>query len=156
MEYWIPMQETTCVSLPSVGVHKISCKFGLVNSDLVLCLNSSYDMYICIKLLTLFSLFCFYVFLKLNQVFCTPIFQKRSRYSEVIMTGVLIVCSIVCSGADEKEHQSSASLAFVRGIHRWPLDSPHKGLVTRKMFPFNDVILVLILSHCIMCLPWPC
>ena len=37
-------------------------------------------------------------------------------------------------------HLSSASLAFVRGIHRWPEDSPIKGPVTRKMFPFEDVI----------------
>ena len=39
------------------------------------------------------------------------------------------------------KHQSSASLAFVRGIHRWPVNSPHKGPVTRKMFPFDDVIM---------------
>ena len=32
------------------------------------------------------------------------------------------------------------SLAFVRGIHRWPVNSPHKRPVTRKMFPFDDVI----------------
>ena len=31
-----------------------------------------------------------------------------------------------------RKHQSSASLAFVRGIHRWPVNSPHKGPVTRK------------------------
>ena len=36
---------------------------------------------------------------------------------------------------------SSASLAFVREIHRWPVNSLHKGPVTRKMFPFNDVIM---------------
>ena len=35
--------------------------------------------------------------------------------------------------------QSSGSLAFVRGIHRWPVNSPHKWPVTRKMFPFDDV-----------------
>ena len=40
-----------------------------------------------------------------------------------------------------KKYQSSASLAFVRGIHRWPVKSPHKGTVTRKMFPFHDVIM---------------
>ena len=40
-----------------------------------------------------------------------------------------------------KKHQSSASLAFVGGIHRWPVNSPHKGPVTRKMFPFDDVII---------------
>ena len=57
------------------------------------------------------------------------------------ITGVSIVCTTVCSGADQRKHQSSGSLAFVRGIHRRPLNSPHKGPVTRKMFPFNDVIM---------------
>ena len=54
-------------------------------------------------------------------------------------TGVLIVSSTVCSSADERKHQSSASLAFVRGIHRGPVNFQHKGPVTRKMFPFDDV-----------------
>ena len=40
-----------------------------------------------------------------------------------------------------KIYQSSASLVFVRGIHRWPLNSPRKRPVTRKMFPFVDVIM---------------
>ena len=40
-----------------------------------------------------------------------------------------------------KKNQSSASLAFVRGIHRGPGNSPHKWPVTRKMFPFDDVIM---------------
>ena len=57
------------------------------------------------------------------------------------ITGVWIVCPTICSGADERKHQSSESLAFVRGIHRWPVDSPHKGPVTRKMLPFDDVIM---------------
>ena len=47
----------------------------------------------------------------------------------------------VYSGADQRKHQIAASLAFVRGICRWPVNSPHKGLVTRKMFPFNDAIM---------------
>ena len=71
------------------------------------------------------------------------------HHSDVIMsmmafqiTGVSIVCSTVCSGAGHKIHQSSASLAFVRGIHRSLVDSPHKGTVTRKMFPFDDVIML--------------
>ena len=46
-------------------------------------------------------------------------------------------------GADQIKDQSSASLAFVRGIHRWPLSSPHKGPVTRKMFPFDDVKMIM-------------
>ena len=57
------------------------------------------------------------------------------------ITGASIVYSTVCSGADQRTHQSSASLAFVRGIHRWPVNSSHKGPVTRKMFPFDDVIM---------------
>ena len=57
------------------------------------------------------------------------------------ITSPTIVCSTVYSGADPRKHQSSASLAFVRGIHRWPVNSPHKWPVTRKMFPFDDVIM---------------
>ena len=45
-------------------------------------------------------------------------------------------------GADQRKRQSSAWLAFVRGIHRWPVNSPHKGPVTRKVFPFDDVIML--------------
>ena len=50
------------------------------------------------------------------------------------ITSVSIICSTVCSGADQRRHQSSASLAFVRGIHLSQVDSPHKGPVTRKCF----------------------
>ena len=50
--------------------------------------------------------------------------------------------SNVCSSADQRKHKSPASLAFVRGIHRSPVNSPHKGQVTRKMFPFGDVIMI--------------
>ena len=70
------------------------------------------------------------------------------HYADVIMsamasqiTGVSNDCSTVCSGADRRTHQSSASLAFVQGIRRWPVNSPHKGPVTRKMLPFDDVIM---------------
>ena len=70
------------------------------------------------------------------------------NYNDVIMsavasqiTSVSIVCATVGSGADQRKHQSSASRAFVRGIHRWPVNYPHKGPVTRKMFLFDDVIM---------------
>ena len=56
-------------------------------------------------------------------------------------TSLAIVYSIVYSSADQRKHQSSASLAFVREIHRGPVNSPHKWPVTRKMFPFDDVIM---------------
>ena len=57
------------------------------------------------------------------------------------ITSLAIVCSTVYSSADQRKYQSSASMAFVRGIHRWPGNSPHKWPVTRKMFPFDDVIM---------------
>ena len=67
------------------------------------------------------------------------------HYNDVIMdtiasqiTSLTIVYSTVYSGADQRKHQSSASLAFVWGIHR----GPHKWPVTRKMFPFDDVIML--------------
>ena len=43
---------------------------------------------------------------------------------------------------DQRKHQSSTSLAFVRGINRSPVNSLHKKPVTRKMFPFDDIIMV--------------
>ena len=69
------------------------------------------------------------------------------HYGDVIMsamtyqiTSLTMVYSTDYSGADQRKHQSSASLAFVRRIHRWPVNSLHKGPVTRKMFPFDDII----------------
>ena len=60
------------------------------------------------------------------------------------ITSLAIVYSAVYSDADQRKHQSSASLAFVRGIHRGPVNSPHKGPVTREMFPFDDVIMDVV------------
>ena len=57
------------------------------------------------------------------------------------ITSLTVVYSIVYSDADQRKHQGSASLTFVRGIHRRPVNSPHKWPVTRKMFPFDDVIM---------------
>ena len=57
------------------------------------------------------------------------------------ITSLTIVYSTVHSSADQRKLQSSASLPFVWGIHRWPVNSPHKWPVTRKMFPFDDVIM---------------
>ena len=57
-------------------------------------------------------------------------------------TSLTIVYSTVYSAANQRKYQSSASLAFVWGIHRWPVNSPHNWPVTRKMFPFDDAIMV--------------
>ena len=81
------------------------------------------------------------------------------HYSDVIMgtmssqiTSLTIVYSTVYSSADQRNHQSSASRAFVRGIHRCPVNSPHKGPVTRKLFPFDDVIMIFsdLRVHCLL------
>ena len=75
------------------------------------------------------------------------------HYSDIIMsvmasqiTSVSIVCSTVCSGVDQIKHQSSALLAFVRGIHQWPGDFPHKGPITPTMFLFDAVSMMSQLS----------
>ena len=57
------------------------------------------------------------------------------------ITSPLILYSHVYWGGDQRKHQSSASLAFVMGIRRWPMNSLHKEPVTRKMFPFDGVIM---------------
>ena len=58
------------------------------------------------------------------------------------IASLTIVYSAVYSGADQRKHQTSASLAFVREINRGPVNSPHKWPVTRKIFPFDDVIML--------------
>ena len=76
------------------------------------------------------------------------------HYNDVIMdaiasqiTSLTIVYSTVYSDTDQRKHQSSASLVFVWGIHRGPVNSPHKWPKTRKMFPFDDVIILKLLLH---------
>ena len=78
------------------------------------------------------------------------------HYDDVIMetiasqiTSLTSVYSTVYSGADQSKHQSSASLAFVWGIHRGPVNSPHKWPVTRQMFPFDDVIMTSLVRVCL-------
>ena len=73
---------------------------------------------------------------------------RLRHYRDVIMSAMVsqitsrtTVYSNVYSGADQRKYQSPASLAFVQGIHRWSVNSPHIGPVRRKMFPFDDVII---------------
>ena len=83
------------------------------------------------------------------RVTCSHNIDTISKpYSDIIIsvvmsqiTGISIVCTTICSDSDQRKHQSSASLAFVRGIHRSAVNSPHKGPVAWKMFPFADVIM---------------
>ena len=92
------------------------------------------------------SVFDWYHRSNVNMIQNTP-----SHYDDVIMgtiasliTSLTIVYSTVYPDADQRKHQSSPSLAFVCGIHRGPVNSPHKWPVMRKMFPFDDVIMVSV------------
>ena len=98
----------------------------------------------------------------LQQSYMIKIYQFRknfipcdlnlvNHYDDVIMgtmasqiASLTVVYSTFYSGAHQSKHPSSASLAFVRGIHRGPVNSPHKWPVMRKMFPFDDVIMYVI------------
>ena len=82
------------------------------------------------------------------------VYRSFIHYDDVKMgatasqiTSVTIAYSTDYSDADQRKHQSSASLAFVRGIHRGPVKSPHKWPVTRKMLPFHDVIMFQTKLH---------
>ena len=76
-----------------------------------------------------------------------PVLVKQ-HYNDIVMdamaseiTTLTIVYLTVYSGVDQRKYQTSAPLAFMGGIHRSPMNFPHKWLVTRKMFPFDDVIM---------------
>ena len=101
--------------------------------------------------ITFHAIFCVIIYHR-PQIQCSPriptLGDNCRHYSDVIMTTIAsqitsltIVYSTVYSGADQSKHQRSASLVFVWGIHRGPVSSPHKWPVTRKMFPFDDVIM---------------
>ena len=109
---------------------------------------------------------CYYLYNSVTSLQCFAILSmqvstslhdilKYTHYDDVIMTilasqitSLPVVCSIVYSGVNQRKHQSSASLAFVRKIHRGPVNFPHKWPVTRKMFPFDDVIMFLSTCQC--------
>ena len=97
----------------------------------------------------LYRTFCkWYDQCNIHERLASSVRSMSIHYGDVIMgaiafqiTSLAIVYSTVFSYADQRKHQSSASLGFVRGIHRRPVNSPHKWPVTGKMFPFDDVIM---------------
>ena len=64
------------------------------------------------------------------------------RAMPFLIISLTIDYSTVYSGADQRKHQCSALQAFVRGIQRWPANSPHRGPVTQKLLPVDDVIMI--------------
>ena len=109
---------------------------------------------------------------QLLQEWCKRVWRRHKsflcitstiHYCVVIMsamaseiTRLTSVCSIGYSGAVHRKHQDSASLAFVRGIHRSPVNSPQKGPVTRKVFPFDDVIIFRLVVSALFAYILPC
>ena len=88
-------------------------------------------------------------FQNIINIFILKSHMKRSiHYNDAIMgrwrlkspAGPVFTHPFIRAQTKEK-HQSSALLAFVWGIHPGPANSPHKWPVTRKMFPFDDVIM---------------
>ena len=82
----------------------------------------------------------------MGKILLRPHRGQTYHYNDVTMssmasqiTSLTIVYSTVYLDVDQRKYQSSASLAFV-----WsPVNFPHKGPVTRKMFPFDDVIMTI-------------
>ena len=77
--------------------------------------------------------------------------KNKKHYCDIIMdtmasqiTSLMIVYSTIHSDADQRKHHCPASLAFVWGIHRWQMNSPHKWPVTQKMIPFDVYSHILI------------
>ena len=97
---------------------------------------------------------CHALWVSSNMIFTTSDWVYSSaimHYSDVIVspmvpqiTGVSIVCSTACSGADQRKYQSSASLAFVRGSTS---GFPSQRASYTEMFPFGDVIMEQVNSH---------
>ena len=98
-----------------------------------------------------------YIFCKMHpggNIYCIPYVKPfvdviiRAMTSQI--SRISTVCLAVCSDAHQRKHQNSASLALVRGIRRWLVNSPHKRPIMRKMFPFDDVIMIPYGTRCVV------
>ena len=131
-------------------------QINFIDCNISFCFKSHWNLFpmfqlpsICVQIMTWFSdvYTCIRHWPRV-YVSLSRLRDELNHYGDVIMgvltsqiTSLAIVYSTVHSRADQRKHQSSASLAFVREIHRWPVNFPHKWPVTRKMFPFDDVIM---------------
>ena len=91
-----------------------------------------------------------YYVLEILSIVCISSLQWRNNERDGVSNHRRTDCFLNrFSGEDQRKHQSSTSLAFVRGTHRWPGDSHHKGPISRKRF-------LLVASSCVTVLLMIC
>ena len=133
-DVWSARQSETRFENLCWGANILIWSFSGEKAPVLLINGSVITHYICYFLSQ--RLICFmYVFSAIHSSFI----GERKFHSSLT-----IVYSTIYSGAEQRKYQTSTSLAFVGGIHQWPVNSPHKGPVTRKMSPFDDVIMYLV------------
>ena len=76
------------------------------------------------------------------------------HYRDVIMgaivsqiTSLTIFYSTIYSGADQRKKSKLRVTGLCAGNSPVAVNSPHKGPVTRKMFPFDDVVMTILILH---------
>ena len=130
------------------------------NNSLLLLITPFLSLMQCFRFL-IFMMFTYFYSCMNTWLFQWPVYAvlRKQHYDDVKIdamasqiTSLTIVYSTIYSGADQRKHQTSPSLAFVRGIRRGPVNSPHKCPVTRKMFPFDDVIMKICETSTIFCM----
>ena len=112
----------------TMGHTEIVCAFSLGQTDQCACCSC--------KCTDCNHKATFYLIVSETKLYCDVIIGAMAPQIAILT----IVYATVHSGINKRKHQSSVSLAFVREIHRWPVNSPHKWPVTRKMIPFDDII----------------
>ena len=131
---WIRRIPTTIKYKNRVYINYISflCIICILLTHSIFITSSKMELYFCIFPIVLV---------------CIPTVYETQFYDVIMgamasqITSLAVVYSTVYSGGYHRKHQGPASLACVWGIHLSPVNSPYKWSVTRKMFPFDDVIM---------------
>ena len=140
---WYLISLAYCYLIPCTYAKKLPFKENKIASGIRLRLATEmyqHNIYIYIYV-------CVYEWHLKYTSFHSTLQLRQMSVTACQITSLTIVCSTVYSGADQRKHRSSASLAFMRGIHRWPINSPHEWPLTRKMFLFDDVIMQFDLAN---------
>ena len=123
---------TRCQNIPFIN----SSMLGMLTSSPGLLINFLLHGWILVSLW--FSFFSTELFPVMQSIISYIVNGRELHYCDVIMNAIASQITSVSI------FQSSTSLAFLRGIHRGPVNSLHKRPVTRKMFPFDDIIMNII------------